>query len=295
MDPKVAITIFLCGDVMIGRGIDQILPHPGDPTLHEPYAQSARTYVQLAEEKNGPIKRPVDFGYVWGDALAQFERVRPRLRLINLETSVTSGGEPWEGKEVHYRVHPENITCLKRARIDCCVLANNHVLDYGYTGLTETLKALEDAGIKPVGAGRDTKQAAAPAVLDVRGEGRILVFAFGSPTSGIPHQWAASMERPGVNLLPDLSDHSVQKASELIRGHARKGDIVIVSIHWGDNWGYRIPGDQVDFAHRPDRPGRRRHGSRPFVSPRQGPGGLPRSLDPLRLWRFPQRLRGDRR
>ena len=37
MDPKVVITIFLCGDVMIGRGIDQILPHASDPTLHEPY------------------------------------------------------------------------------------------------------------------------------------------------------------------------------------------------------------------------------------------------------------------
>ena len=53
-----------------------------------------------------------------------------------------------------------------------------------------------------------------------------------------------------MNLLPDLSDHSVQKVSELIRGHARSGDIVIVSIHWGNNWGYHIPEDQVDFAHR---------------------------------------------
>ncbi|MGZ3390408.1 MAG: CapA family protein [Isosphaeraceae bacterium] len=250
MDPKVVITIFLCGDVMLGRGIDQILPHPGDPTLHEPYVRSARTYVQIAEEKNGPIKRPVDFDYIWGDALAQLERVRPSLRLINLETSVTTSRDYWEGKGIHYRVHPQNLPCLKPARIDCCVVANNHVLDYGYTGLIETLKELEDAGIKPVGAGRDAKQAAAPAVLNSRGEGRVLVFAFGSPTSGVPHQWAASSERPGVNLLRDLSDHSVQKVSELIRGHARSGDIVIVSIHWGNNWGYHIPEDQVDFAHR---------------------------------------------
>jgi poly-gamma-glutamate capsule biosynthesis protein CapA/YwtB (metallophosphatase superfamily) len=25
------VTLFLCGDVMLGRGVDQILPHPGDP------------------------------------------------------------------------------------------------------------------------------------------------------------------------------------------------------------------------------------------------------------------------
>ena len=49
------ITIFLCGDVMTGRGIDQILPHPSDPTIYEPYMKSARGYVKIAEEVNGPI------------------------------------------------------------------------------------------------------------------------------------------------------------------------------------------------------------------------------------------------
>jgi poly-gamma-glutamate synthesis protein (capsule biosynthesis protein) len=249
MDPKVVITIFLCGDVMIGRGIDQILPHPGDPTLHEPYVRSASSYLQLAEAKNGPIKRPADFGYIWGDALDQLERVRPGLRLVNLETSVTTCRDFWGGKEVHYRVHPQNISCLKHARIDCCVVANNHVLDFGYTGLVETLKELEDAGIKHVGAGRNAEQAAAPAVLDVRGKGRVLVFALGSPTSGVPPEWAASTGTPGVNLLPDLSDRSVQKVSQSIRGQARRGDLVIVSIHWGSNWGYHVPEDQVAFAH----------------------------------------------
>lgn len=249
MHPKVVITIFLCGDVMLGRGIDQILPHPGDPSLHEPYVRSSRTYVELAEGKNGPIKTPVDFGYIWGDALAELERVRPILRLSNLETSVTTGRDFWEGKTVHYRVYPRDISCLTRARIDCCVLANNHVLDYGYTGLIETLRELEAAGLKPVGAGRDAKQAAAPAVLNLRGEGRVLVFALGSPTSGVPREWAASTDKPGVNSLPDISDRSVQRVAEMIRGHARTGDLVIVSIHWGNNWGYHIPEDRVGFAH----------------------------------------------
>src|SRR5512134_3728231 len=71
------ITLFLCGDVMIGRGIDQILPHPSPPHLHEPYVTSALYYVALAEQVNGPIPRHVDFGYVWGDALAEFDRHHP--------------------------------------------------------------------------------------------------------------------------------------------------------------------------------------------------------------------------
>ena len=49
------ITLFLCGDVMTGRGIDQVLPYPGDPRIYEPYMTSANGYVRLAEEVNGPI------------------------------------------------------------------------------------------------------------------------------------------------------------------------------------------------------------------------------------------------
>ena len=159
MNAKVLITIFLCGDVMIGRGIDQILPHPGDPALHEASVRSATTYVRLAEERTGPLAAPVGFEYVWGDALEVLARVKPDVKLVNLETSITLSGDPWEGKAVHYRMHPANVRCLTRAGIDCCVLANNHVLDWGYAGLDETVRTLERAGVKTAGAGRDLDQA----------------------------------------------------------------------------------------------------------------------------------------
>ncbi|HEY3146719.1 MAG TPA: hypothetical protein VGJ75_10225, partial [Dongiaceae bacterium] len=55
------VTLFLCGDVMIGRGIDQILPHPGDPQIREPYVISAAYYVRLAEAATGAIPAPVPF------------------------------------------------------------------------------------------------------------------------------------------------------------------------------------------------------------------------------------------
>jgi poly-gamma-glutamate capsule biosynthesis protein CapA/YwtB (metallophosphatase superfamily) len=60
------IRMFLCGDVMTGRGIDQILPHPGNSILYEAHVQGAREYVRLAERANGPIPRPVDFAYIHG-------------------------------------------------------------------------------------------------------------------------------------------------------------------------------------------------------------------------------------
>jgi poly-gamma-glutamate capsule biosynthesis protein CapA/YwtB (metallophosphatase superfamily) len=69
------VTVFLCGDVMTGRGIDQILPHPSDPQIHEAFVSDARTYVALAEEVNGPIPQPVELSYIWGDALAELQHV----------------------------------------------------------------------------------------------------------------------------------------------------------------------------------------------------------------------------
>src|SRR6059058_4244443 len=89
------IALFLCGDVMTGRGIDQVLPHPGNPELHEAYVRDARDYVELAENTNGPIPRPVDFDYPWGDALAELDRAGTDVRLVNLETSITTSDDYW--------------------------------------------------------------------------------------------------------------------------------------------------------------------------------------------------------
>jgi poly-gamma-glutamate synthesis protein (capsule biosynthesis protein) len=244
------ITLFMCGDVMTGRGIDQVLPHPGDPTLYEPYVKHAKGYVKLAEEVNGPIPQPLSFSYIWGDALDEFERVAPDLRIINLETSITRSEDYWKDKEVHYRMNPENIPCITAAKIDYCSLANNHILDWGYPGLTETLETLRRAKIRSAGAGQDLVEAGTPAVLEVKGKGRAILFSFGSKTSGIPLSWAASRERPGINLLKDFSEKTVQDIKEKVRELKRQGDIVVASIHWGWNWGYEIPLEQRDFAHK---------------------------------------------
>src|SRR3990172_2580372 len=111
------LTLFLCGDVMTGRGVDQVLPHPGSARIHEPDARSAETYVRLAESANGPIPRPVDFSYIWGDALEELAHARPSARIVNLETSVTRSDDYWRGKGIHYRMHPDHVPCLTAAHI----------------------------------------------------------------------------------------------------------------------------------------------------------------------------------
>jgi poly-gamma-glutamate synthesis protein (capsule biosynthesis protein) len=247
--PSPAITLFLCGDVMTGRGIDQVLPHPNDPRIHESHAKSARTYVELAEAGHAPIPRPVDFSYVWGDALAELTRAGPDVRIVNLETAVTTSEDYWRGKGIHYRMHPDNVPCLTAAAIDCCVLANNHVLDWGYAGLGETLDTLRRAGIRTAGAGPDAVAAATPALIDLPGKGRVAVFSLGCESSGIPRAWAASADTPGVNLLPDLTAGTARRLALQVQVVKRPGTVVIASLHWGENWGYRVPPSQRAFAH----------------------------------------------
>jgi poly-gamma-glutamate synthesis protein (capsule biosynthesis protein) len=244
-----ALTLFLCGDVMTGRGIDQILPHPGEPRLYEPWVTHAGTYVRLAEAANGPIARPVDPASIWGDALEILEAAAPDARIVNLETAVTRGGTAWAGKDIHYRMHPDNSACLTAAGLDCAALANNHVLDWGLAGLDETLETLHRAGIHTAGAGRDRDAAQEPAVLDVPGRGRLLVFSFGLGDSGIPADWYATAQRPGVAGLEDLSAQTMQQVAGLISRAKRPRDLVLVSIHWGGNWGYRVPPQHRRFAH----------------------------------------------
>ncbi len=234
---------------MTGRGVDQILPHPSNPRIHEPYMRDARGYVQIAEQANGPIRKPVAFSYIWGETLEELERAGPDLRLINLETSITKSGDYWKGKQIHYRMHPENVSCLTAAGIDFCALANNHVLDWGYGGLLETLKVLEKVNIETAGAGVNLSSAESPAVMPIEGKGRVVVFALGSPSSGIFSSWAADAHRPGLNLLPDFSEETLHRITEQVRKVKQPGDIAVASIHWGSNWGYEIPRARREFAH----------------------------------------------
>jgi poly-gamma-glutamate synthesis protein (capsule biosynthesis protein) len=77
----------------------------------------------------------------------------------------------------------------------------------------------------------------------------VLVFAFGVPDSGTPSAWAAGADRPGVNVLPELSRTSLRRVATTVERYRRDGDLVVVSLHWGPNWGYRIDTRHRRFAH----------------------------------------------
>ncbi|MFM8413514.1 MAG: CapA family protein [Planctomycetota bacterium] len=248
------VTLFLAGDVMTGRGVDQVLDHPGAPTLHEPGVRDARRYVELAAAAHGPIPAPVEAAYPWGEALAILEERAPQARIVNLETSITTSGDWCRGKDVHYRMHPANIDCLTVAGIHVAGLANNHTLDWGRAGLAETIATLERAGIRTAGAGRTAVEARKPAVVPLgvagRQAGRLLVWAVGSTTSGIPDDWAATDRAAGIDLLDAADDATADALVARVAAEKRVGDLAVVSIHWGTNWGFDVPASFGRFARR---------------------------------------------
>ncbi|OBF34979.1 hypothetical protein A5724_15675 [Mycobacterium sp. ACS1612] len=230
---------------MTGRAIDQLLPYPGDPELRERVVRDARRYISLAERVNGPIPAPVDYTWPWGDALDIVDAFAPDVRLLNLETSITTCADFAPGKAVHYRMHPDNIECLTAIRADVCTLANNHVLDFGHRGLLDTLRTTAAAGIRSAGAGLDAGQAWRPAVA-----ARTVIVCCGMRSSGIPPAWAATDQRPGVAYLPDVTDDAAGVIAERVHATKRPGDTAVVSVHWGSNWGYDVGDAQIQFAHR---------------------------------------------
>ncbi|MBO0754723.1 MAG: CapA family protein, partial [Bradyrhizobiaceae bacterium] len=210
--------------------------------------KSAVEYLRLAERANGAIPQPLGFRDLWGAAAEALSNARPDARIINLETSITRS-EAYVHKGINYRMSPENAACLVAGAIDCCVLANNHVLDWGHEGLRETLSVLRQLKIKAAGAGEDLAQARAPAILEIPHKGRLIIFSFACVTSGTPKNWAATPNAVGVNLLLSLCEQALTELAQQVSQTRERGDVVVASIHWGPNWGYAVAENERWFAH----------------------------------------------
>ena len=208
------LRLLLLGDCMLGRLVNQVL-------------------------ENAPPEYP------WGDTLPLLQSAD--WRLCNLECVISDRGTPWSPytKAFHFRSDAKNIATLEVARINAVSLANNHVLDYGYDALSETLEILERSKIVYSGAGHNYAQASRLAVADVSGR-KLGLLAF---TDNEP-DWEATADEPGVFYVPtDLRDPRAAKLLDLIRESSGVVDFLIVSAHWGSNWGYSPPEEHIAFAH----------------------------------------------
>lgn len=180
---------------------------------------------------------------VWGDTLPVLAGAD--LRIANLECVLARGGTPWPGKVFHFRSAPQNIACLTAAGIDAVSLANNHTLDYGPEALLESVAALDAAGIRHAGAGADDDAAWSPAVVRAGGlDVGLVAFTDNTP------DWAAAPRSPGVAYAPVDAAHPLgRRLREVVRATRPAVDVLIVSAHWGGNWGAEVPAEHRALAH----------------------------------------------
>jgi poly-gamma-glutamate capsule biosynthesis protein CapA/YwtB (metallophosphatase superfamily) len=200
--------------------------------------------VMLGRLVNKALKeRPPE--YPWGNTLPLLRGAD--FRLCNLECTISDDGQPWSSfpKEFHFRSDAKNVGVLLAAKVDAVSLANNHALDYGYDALLDMLEILDRAGIAHAGAGPTLKDAERAAALEILGT-KIGIIAFTDNEPG----WEATPERPGTFYVPiDLEDERAKHLLELVEETKKRVDLLIVSAHWGTNWGYEPPPRHVPFAH----------------------------------------------
>jgi poly-gamma-glutamate capsule biosynthesis protein CapA/YwtB (metallophosphatase superfamily) len=196
-----AATLAFLGDLMLGRTVSKLLP-----------------------------ARPPE--WIWGDVLPVLRKADAVL--ANLESPITAHGEPWRTtwKTFHFRADPAVVRMLACANLRFLSLANNHILDFGATGLVDTMKHLDAAGILHAGAGRNAAEAAAPAILELPGLEVGIIAATDTQRS-----FRSGPATPGTNFLeigePSAALDRMRGAIDLLR---RRGSaLVVLSLHWGPN------------------------------------------------------------
>ena len=144
---------------------------------------------------------------------------------VNLETPVTSRGQP-QPKTYHFATTPDAFTALRDAGVDLVTMANNHILDYGQTGLADTLAAAKAAHFPYVGAGVNAAAAWAPYVTTINGTKIAIVGV--SQVTELASSWVATAHRPG-----EANAINLRRTLAAVRAAKRHARIVVVFMHWG--------------------------------------------------------------
>lgn len=160
----------------------------------------------------------------------------------NLETPITTRGTPAEDKQYVFRGTPETVPALKEAGFDFLSLANNHTLDYGWEGLSDTMDYLDDADLQHAGSGNDDREAFTPAYIERNG----ITVAFVSVTRVVPEvSWKADRTHAGV-----AEAYTPARAEAAIKEAKQNADIVVVMVHWGEEKKETPIPTQTDLGHR---------------------------------------------
>lgn len=147
--------------------------------------------------------------------------------VANLESPVTLNDNKLSKNSVCLKANPAELSVIKKAGIDAMAIANNHILDYGVSGLEDTVRYLQENNIEFYGAG-DIEEAVKPLIKEIKGM-KIAFLAFAEREFNCPIDY-----QKGANLWDDLS------SIDLIRHVRKQCDFLIVQYHGGIEH-YRYP------------------------------------------------------
>jgi poly-gamma-glutamate capsule biosynthesis protein CapA/YwtB (metallophosphatase superfamily) len=149
------------------------------------------------------------------------------IGIVNLETAITDGGSA-ATKKFSFRAPASALKTLKAAGIDAANVANNHGMDYGATGLQDTLAASKAYDFPLIGAGQNATQAFAGYRKTVRGVRVAVISATDVLDSGLQAAWTAGPHKPGLASAKDGD-----LLAERIAAVSEQADVVVAFLHWG--------------------------------------------------------------
>lgn len=145
--------------------------------------------------------------------------------MVNQEFPFTDRGQQAADKQFTFRIPPARVNILKEMDVDIVTMANNHILDYGPDGITDSLAALDGAGIRHVGAGENLEQASRLEVIETDG---MKIGFLGTSRVYMDASWAAGPSHPGV-----FSTYEPAAAVKAISQAKDQCDYLVAYVHWG--------------------------------------------------------------
>lgn len=187
--------------------------------------------IMLDRGVAGQIKKSGDFKFPFlnvADNLRQAD-----LTVGNLEGPISFFGENQHGL-YSFRFDPGIMEGLKYSGFDILSLANNHIFDYGRGALIDTISILKENNIESIGAGRNYFEANNPLIKEIEGT-KIAFLAFTEPiflTNSEKEFRRAKDDEAGLSFF-DVNN--IKKEISWLKNNGGV-DIVVVSIHWGDEY-----------------------------------------------------------
>ena len=216
VEEKQPIKIILVGDIMLDRGVKFMIEREGDRDFRFPFLKVV-DYLKEAD---------IVFG--------------------NLEGVISDKGIK-AGSIYSFRANPKVIEGLSFAGFNVLSLANNHALDYTRAALEDCLAKLSNAEIDYVGAGFNEKEAYLPIIKEVNGStsSSPAKIAFLAYTNLGPETWKAAKENSGIAWI---NEEDLEKIKEDIKLAKEKTDILIISLHTGEEYQKEPTQFQIEFS-----------------------------------------------